>query len=117
MKNAEYILFLRKGKAKKINNVSSKTVHKYKNGINKLHPSEKPIELMEYLINTYTNENETVLDFTMGSGSTMVACKNLNRNGIGIDNGYCTSEKTINNINLNGLSWVEITQLRLENKL
>ena len=49
------------------------------------HPTQKPIALMEYLIKTYTNENETVLDFTMGSGSTMVACKNLNRNGIGIE--------------------------------
>tara|TARA_R110000787_G_scaffold92918_1_gene195123 strand:- start:8 stop:730 length:723 start_codon:yes stop_codon:yes gene_type:complete len=51
----------------------------------KQHPTQKPIELMEYLIKTYTNENETVLDFTMGSGSTMVACDNLNRNGIGIE--------------------------------
>tara|TARA_R110000796_G_scaffold239593_1_gene360318 strand:+ start:73 stop:792 length:720 start_codon:yes stop_codon:yes gene_type:complete len=50
-----------------------------------VHPTQKPVELMEYLIKTYTNENETVLDFTMGSGSTMVACKNLNRNGIGIE--------------------------------
>ena len=40
---------------------------------------------MEYLVKTYTNENETVLDFTMGSGSTMVACRNTNRNGIGIE--------------------------------
>ncbi len=40
---------------------------------------------MEYLIRTYTNEGETVLDFTMGSGSTMVACQNTNRNGIGIE--------------------------------
>lgn len=51
----------------------------------KQHPTQKPIDLMEYLIKTYTQENETVLDFTMGSGSTMVACKNLNRNGIGIE--------------------------------
>ena len=50
-----------------------------------LHPTQKPVELMEYLIKTYTNENETVLDFTMGSGSTGVAAKNLNRNFIGIE--------------------------------
>jgi len=50
-----------------------------------LHPTQKPVALMEYLIKTYTNENETVLDFTMGSGSTGVAAKNLNRNFIGIE--------------------------------
>jgi len=49
------------------------------------HPTQKPIALMEYLIKTYTNESETVLDFTMGSGTTMLACKNTNRNGIGIE--------------------------------
>jgi len=49
------------------------------------HPTQKPIALMEYLIKTYTNENETVLDFTMGSGSTGVACQNTNRNFIGIE--------------------------------
>tara|TARA_R110002126_G_scaffold288869_1_gene443111 strand:- start:1306 stop:2088 length:783 start_codon:yes stop_codon:yes gene_type:complete len=52
----------------------------------KVHPTQKPVELMEYLIKTYTNENETVLDFTMGSGSTGVAAQNLNRNFIGIEN-------------------------------
>ena len=51
----------------------------------KLHPTQKPVALLEYLIKTYTNEGETVLDFTMGSGSTGVACKNLNRNFIGIE--------------------------------
>lgn len=51
----------------------------------KVHPTQKPVELMEYLIKTYTNENELVLDFTMGSGTTGVACKNLNRNFIGIE--------------------------------
>ena len=49
------------------------------------HPTQKPVALMEYLIKTYTNEGETVLDFTMGSGSTGVACKNLNRKFIGIE--------------------------------
>ena len=51
----------------------------------KIHPTQKPVALLEYLIKTYTLENETVLDFTMGSGSTGVACKNLNRNFIGIE--------------------------------
>jgi len=49
------------------------------------HPTQKPVALMEYLIKTYTNEGETVLDFTMGSGTTGVACKNLNRNFTGIE--------------------------------
>ena len=52
---------------------------------NKLHPTQKPVELLEYLIRTYTNENDLVLDNCMGSGSTGVACKNLNRNFIGIE--------------------------------
>jgi len=55
-----------------------------------VHPTQKPVALMEYLIKTYTNEGETVLDFTMGSGTTGVAAKNLKRNFIGIelDEGY-----------------------------
>lgn len=52
---------------------------------NKLHPTQKPVDLLEYLINTYTLENETVLDFTMGSGSTGVAAINTNRSFIGIE--------------------------------
>lgn len=51
----------------------------------KKHPTQKPVELMEYLIKTYTNEGDLVLDFTMGSGSTGVACKNTNRRFIGIE--------------------------------
>lgn len=50
-----------------------------------LHPTQKPVALMEYLIKTYTNEGETVLDFTMGSGTTGVAAKNLDRSFIGIE--------------------------------
>ena len=55
-----------------------------------VHPTQKPIALLEYLVKTYTNENETVLDFTMGSGSTGVACVITNRKFIGIelDNKY-----------------------------
>jgi site-specific DNA-methyltransferase (adenine-specific) len=51
----------------------------------KLHPTQKPLDLLEYLINTYSNEGEIVLDNTMGSGSTGVACVNTNRNFIGIE--------------------------------
>ena len=51
----------------------------------KKHTSEKPVALLEYLTKTYTNEKDTVLDFTMGSGSTGVAAKNLNRDFIGIE--------------------------------
>ena len=50
-----------------------------------LHPTQKPVELLEYLIKTYTNENEVVLDFTMGSGSTGLACMNTNRRFVGIE--------------------------------
>ena len=51
----------------------------------KQHPTQKPVDLMEYLIRTYTNENMVVMDNTMGSGSTGVACKNTNRSFIGIE--------------------------------
>jgi len=71
---------------------TNKTGKKFPNSIlvfkadtDKKHPTQKPIALMEYLIKTYTNENETVLDFTMGSGSTGVACQNTNRKFIGIE--------------------------------
>ena len=50
-----------------------------------VHPTQKPVNLLEYLIRTYTNENETVLDNCMGSGSTGVACINTNRKFIGIE--------------------------------
>lgn len=53
--------------------------------VKSVHPTQKPVALMEYLIKTYTNEGETVLDFTMGSGTTGVACVNTGRNFIGIE--------------------------------
>ena len=50
-----------------------------------IHPTQKPVELLEWLIKTYTNENDLVIDATMGSGTTGIACKNTNRNFIGIE--------------------------------
>jgi len=58
---------------------------KYKKDYDGHHPTQKPILLLEDLIKTFSNENDLVVDLTMGSGSTMVACKNTNRNGIGIE--------------------------------
>ncbi len=89
-KKSEHRLFRActvEGKAYKGSNYPN-SILSYTNASNKergLHPTQKPVALMEYLIKTYTNEAETVLDFTMGSGTTGVACKNLNRNFIGIE--------------------------------
>lgn len=55
------------------------------NPVNRVHPTQKPVKLMEYLIKTYTNEGDLVLDFTMGSGSTGVAALNTNRRFVGIE--------------------------------
>lgn len=61
------------------------------NGGGKLHPTQKPVALFEYLIRTYTNEGATVLDNCLGSGTTAIACKNTNRKCIGIElsEDYC----------------------------
>ena len=61
------------------------SIIKFNRDRTKLHPTQKPVALLEYLIKTYTNEGELVLDFTMGSGSTGVACLNTNRRFIGIE--------------------------------
>ena len=58
---------------------------KFRNSQRGLHPTQKPVALMEYLIKTYTNKDELVLDFTIGSGTTAVACRNTHRNFIGIE--------------------------------
>ena len=91
MSQYEYILFFRKGKGKKINNCGTSDIlsipnkkTKDKDGKN-IHDTEKPIELMEVLVNNSSQENELVLDPFMGVGSTGLACIKNNRNFIGIE--------------------------------
>ena len=74
-------------KSEKNNIYYPKNLLNFSNSVqkDKFHPTQKPIPLLEYLIKTYTNENDLVLDFTMGSGSTGVACKCTNRKFIGIE--------------------------------
>jgi site-specific DNA-methyltransferase (adenine-specific) len=68
--------------------------------VGRMHPTQKPVELLEYLVKTYTNENDTVLDNCMGSGSTGEACINTNRKFIGIEK---------------NLQYFEIAKRRLKN--
>ena len=70
-----------------VNNGTRKptTVLNFALDVNKLHPTQKPVALCEWLIKTYTNEGDTVLDNCMGSGSVGVACKHTNRKFIGIE--------------------------------
>ncbi len=77
------------------------TILTFKADTNKQHPTQKPEALMRYLINTYTNKGETVLDFTMGSGTTGVAAKKTNRKFIGIekeDKYFKIAQQRINSI-------------------
>ena len=79
------------------------SIQKFNHDKKKLHPTQKPVEACEWLIKTYSNEGDTILDFTMGSGSTGVACKNTNRNFIGIEMDeeiFKTAEERINNISI-----------------
>lgn len=76
------------------------------NNVNRVHPTQKPLYMIEYLINTYTNEGDTILDFTCGSGTTLVAAKNLHRKcyGIELEEKYCEIAKERlhnNNIKIN----------------
>jgi site-specific DNA-methyltransferase (adenine-specific) len=61
------------------------TLLEYNNPTKSIHPTQKPVELCEYLINTYSNEDDVVMDFTMGSGTTGIACSNTNREFIGVE--------------------------------
>lgn len=78
---------------------------KYKKDYNGFHPTQKPVAILKDLIKTYSNEGDLVLDFTAGSFSTLVACQETNRNGIGIelDEKFCNigrqrlKQTTLNN--------------------
>ena len=85
MKNAEFIVMLRKGGAKYINKQGTKQIIQVDNVSKKTHPTEKPIELMKILIENSTNENDIVLDAFMGTGATCLASYSLNRKFIGIE--------------------------------
>lgn len=80
------------------NKTMPNSILQFNNAQGTVHPTQKPVTLMEYLIKTYTNESNTVLDFTMGSGTTGVACHNTNRKFIGIEmdvNYYCIATERI----------------------
>ena len=86
MNQCEFILMLRKGGAKNINDMGSTTCLEFLNPTgNKTHPTEKPVDLLKHLILNSTKENETVLDPFMGTGNTGIACIDTNRNFIGFE--------------------------------
>lgn len=86
MQQCEFILFLKKGHSKFINNLGTTNVFEIPNILGKkVHPTEKPVELMKIMVENSTKENDVVLDPFMGSGSTGVACKLLKRSFIGCD--------------------------------
>lgn len=87
--NPKSIITIQRGGLSGSNEVRSK---------NSLHPTQKPVELMEYLIKTYTSEGETVLDNCMGSGTTGVACKKTGRHFIGIEKDEKYFELAVNRI-------------------
>lgn len=84
LSGSEFCVFARKPKSV-FNRHCQKPIWKFPVGRSKLHPTEKPVKLLEYIIESSSNKGDIVADFTMGSGSTGVAAKNTNRNFIGIE--------------------------------
>jgi adenine specific DNA methylase Mod len=82
-----------------------------------LHPTQKPLALGRYLVKTYMNKGDTLLDLTCGSGTYLLDGLQEGMNVIGIDNGFCDADRVVNGISLQGMKWVEIAKLRLEGKL
>lgn len=85
LKNSEFIVMLRKGKAVNINNMGTYQVLEVNNVEKKQHPSDKPVDLMQILVENSSQEDDVVLDLFMGAGSTGVACAKTNRRFIGIE--------------------------------
>ncbi|MEG1506037.1 MAG: site-specific DNA-methyltransferase [Bacilli bacterium] len=86
LNNCEFILMLRKENAKNINEMGTKNVLEFNNILgNKLHPTQKPIDLLEVLIKNSSNIGDIILDPFAGSGATLLASKRLSRNAIGIE--------------------------------
>ena len=75
-----------------------------------IHPTQKPVALMAYLVKTYTNPGDTILDFALGSGSTGIAAVQNGRHFIGIDNGHCEKEG-----HYYGWRWVDVARERIAN--
>ena len=107
LKFTEMVLFFKKGKAKPINDMTSRD-YEFVNmpkGVNKNHPTEKPLSFIEKLIYNSSNDADTVLDPFMGSGTTGVAAMNMNRRFIGIERNpsyFAVAEKRIEEAKL---SW------------
>jgi len=80
----EFILFIQKGR-RLINGKRDPNIFKFSRTGNNLHPTEKPVDMFEYLLSKFSNENDMILDPFAGSGTTGVACKNTNRNYILIE--------------------------------
>ncbi|HCL4447165.1 TPA: site-specific DNA-methyltransferase [Clostridium botulinum] len=82
------------------------------NNLNRIHPTQKPRDLLKWLINTYSNKNELILDNCIGSGQTAIACLETNRNYIGFDNGKCDKKgKSYSKY------WADISQERINTYL
>jgi site-specific DNA-methyltransferase (adenine-specific) len=80
----EFILFLQKGQ-RLINGSRDPNIFKFNRTGNKIHPTQKPVDMIEYLLSKFSDENDTIIDPFMGSGTTGVACINTNRKFIGIE--------------------------------